>query len=95
MAGQLTIAPFRAVTIDPERDGNINWAQDPFGDPTWAVDFQGGQWVEALVEAYLAGGPNAAAYRDRAEALLLGWLSLWGSITGSGLDGFPAGIIAE
>jgi Heparinase II/III-like protein len=75
MAGQLTIAPFRAVTIDPERDGNINWAQDPFGDPTWVVDFQGGQWIEALVEAYLAGGPNAAAYRDRAEALLLGWLS--------------------
>jgi len=75
MAGRLTIAPFRAVTIDPHRDGNINWAQDPYGDPTWVVDFQDGQWIEALVEAYLAGGPNADAYRDRAKALLTGWLS--------------------
>ena len=75
MAGRLTIAPFRAVTIDPHRDGNINWAQDPYGNPTWLVDFQDGQWIEALVEAYLAGGPDAAAYRDRAKALLLGWLS--------------------
>jgi hypothetical protein len=75
MAGKLAIAPFRAVTIDPNRDGNINWAQDPFDNPTWVVDFQDGQWIEALVEAYLAGGPNADAYRDRAKALLVGWLS--------------------
>jgi Heparinase II/III-like protein len=75
MAGRLTIAPFPAVTIDPNRDGNIDWAQDPFDNPTWVVDFQGGQWIEALVEAYLAGGPDAEAYRDRAQALLQGWLS--------------------
>jgi hypothetical protein len=75
MAGKLTIAPFQAVTIDPDRDGNINWAQDPYDNPTWVVDFQDGQWIEALIEAYLAGGPDAEAYRDRAEALLLGWLS--------------------
>lgn len=75
MAGQLTIAPFPAVTIDPHRDGDINWAQNPFRNPTWKVDFQNGQWIEALVEAYLAGGPDAKAYRDRAKALLLGWLS--------------------
>ncbi len=75
MAGKLTIAPFPAVTIDPDRDGDINWAQDPFNNPTWVVDFQDGQWIEALVEAYLAGGPNADAYRDRAQALLTGWLS--------------------
>jgi hypothetical protein len=75
MAGRLTIAPFGAVTIDPHRDGRIDWAQDPFDDPTWVVDFQEGQWIEALVEAYLAGGPDAAAYRDRAKALLIGWLS--------------------
>ena len=74
MAGRLTIAPFPAVTIDPRRDGRINWAQNPFRDPTWGVDFQDGEWIEALVEAYLAGGPNAAAYRDRAKALLTGWL---------------------
>jgi hypothetical protein len=75
MAGRLTIAPFGAVTIDPHRDGRIDWAQDPYRDPTWVVDFQDGQWIEALVEAYLAGGPSAEAYRDRAKALLLGWLS--------------------
>jgi hypothetical protein len=75
MAGKLTIAPFKAVTIDPHRDGNINWAQDPYNNPTWVVDFQDGQWIEALIEAYLAGGPNADAYRDRAKALLLGWMS--------------------
>jgi hypothetical protein len=74
MAGRLTIAPFPAVTIDPHRDGDINWAQNPFGNPTWEVDFQNGQWIEALVEAYLAGGADAEAYRDRAKALLLGWL---------------------
>jgi hypothetical protein len=75
MAGRLTIAPFATVTFDPARDGHINWAQDPFHHPTWVVDFQNGQWIEALIEAYLAGGPNAAAYRDRAKTLLLGWLS--------------------
>jgi hypothetical protein len=75
MAGQLTIAPFPAVTIDPHRDGDIGWTQNPFHNPTWEVDFQNGQWIEALVKAYLAGGPGAAAYRDRAQALLLGWLS--------------------
>ena len=75
MAGRLAIAPFPAVTIDPRRNGHINWAQDPFGDPTWVVDFQDGQWIEVLIKAYLAGGPNAEAYRDRAKALLLGWLS--------------------
>jgi hypothetical protein len=75
MAGRLTITPFAAVTFDPARDGHINWAQDPFHHPTWVVDFQNGQWIEALIEAYLAGGPNAAAYQDRAKTLLLGWLS--------------------
>jgi hypothetical protein len=75
MAGRLTIAPFGAVTIDPDRNGHVNWAQDPYHDPTWVVDFQDGEWIEALVQAYLAGGPNAAAYQDRAKALLLGWLS--------------------
>jgi hypothetical protein len=74
MGGRLTIAPFPAVTIDPHRDGDINWAQNPFGNPTWEVDFQNGRWIEALVEAYLAGGADAEAYRDRAKALLLGWL---------------------
>ena len=75
MAGRLTIAPFPAVTIDPHRDGDLNWAQNPFRNPTWEVDFQNGQWIEALVEAYLAGGPDAQAYRDRARALLRDWLS--------------------
>jgi hypothetical protein len=74
MAGRLTIAPSPAVIIDPHRDGDINWAQNPFGNPTWEVDFQNGRWIEALVEAYLAGGADAEAYRDRAKALLLGWL---------------------
>ena len=75
MAGRLTISGFATVTIDPNRDGHVNWAQDPFGNPTWLVDFQNAQWIEALIRAYLAGGPNADAYRDRAKTLLLGWLS--------------------
>ena len=75
MAGRLTIAPFGPVLIDPHHDGQINWAQNPYHNPTWQVDFQNGQWIEALIKAYLAGGPDAAAYRDRAKTLLLGWLS--------------------
>ena len=75
MAGRLAISGFPAVTIDPSRDGHIDWAQDPFGDPTWVVDFQNAQWIEALIKAYLAGGPDADAYRDRAKTLLLSWLS--------------------
>ena len=75
MGGRLTIAPFGPVLIDPHHDGQINWAQNPYHNPTWQVDFQNGQWIEALIKAYLAGGPDAAAYRDRAKALLLGWLS--------------------
>jgi hypothetical protein len=75
MAGQLTLASFPPVTIDPDRDGDVNWSLDPAGNPTWALDFQDGEWIEALIEAYLAGGPNADAYRDRAEAILKGWLT--------------------
>jgi len=74
MAGRLTIAPFPAVTIDPHRNGTVNWKMNPYHDPTWMLDFQWGEWIEALVEAYLAGGPNANAYRARAQALLTGWL---------------------
>jgi hypothetical protein len=75
MAGRLTIAPFQAVTIDPGRDGAVDWSMDPYDDPTWVLDFQTGTWMEALAEAYLAGGPHADAYRQRAKALLTGWLS--------------------
>jgi len=75
MAGRLTIAPFAAVTIDPDRNGDIDWSMDPYDDPTWVLDFQTGTWIEALVEGYLAGGPHATAYRDRAAAILRGWLA--------------------
>ncbi len=76
MAGRLTIAPFQAVTIDPDRDGDVNWSLAPFGaNPTWVLDFQTGDWIEALIEAYLAGGPHADAYRDRAETILKSWLA--------------------
>jgi len=75
MAGRLTIAPFKAVTVYPDRDGDVNWSMNPYDDPTWVLDFQAGAWIEALTEAYLAGGPHAAAYRDRAKALLTGWLA--------------------
>jgi hypothetical protein len=75
MAGQLTLASLPAVTIDPDRDGDIDWAMDPFNNPTWALDFQDGEWIEALIEGYLAGGQDAGAYRDRAEAILKGWLA--------------------
>ena len=75
MAGQLTIAPFKAVTIDPARDGDVDWSMNPYDDPTWVLDFQTGTWMEALVEAYLAGGPHAAAYRNRAKALITSWLN--------------------
>ena len=75
MAGRLTIAPFKAVTIDPGKDGDIDWSVNPYDDPTWVLDFQTGTWIEALVEAYLAGGRDAAAYRDRAAAILRGWLA--------------------
>jgi Heparinase II/III-like protein len=74
MAGRLTIAPFPAVTIDPHRDGDINWKLNPYHNPTWVLDYQWGEWIEALIEGYLAGGPHADAYRNRAKALLLGWL---------------------
>jgi hypothetical protein len=74
MAGRLTIAPFAAVTIDPLRDGDVNWSLNPFGNPTWGQDFRSGSWIEDLVAAYLAGGPRAGAYRARAARLAAGWL---------------------
>ena len=74
MAGQLTIAPFAAVTIDPDQGGDVNWAMNPFGNPTWGQDFRSGTWIEDLVAAYLAGGPEAAAYQARAGQLAAGWL---------------------
>jgi Heparinase II/III-like protein len=75
MAGRLTIAPFRAVTIDPGRDGGIDWFMNPYHDPTWVLDFRTGTWIEALVRAYLAGGKRAGAERARVKAILTGWLA--------------------
>jgi hypothetical protein len=75
MAGELTIAPFPTATVDPEQDGNIDWNLNPFDDPTWTQDFQSGDWIEQLVAGYLKGGPNAAAYRQRAAALTQSWLA--------------------
>jgi hypothetical protein len=79
MAGKLTLSPFPQVTIDPKRDGDINWGQDPFHHPTWAQDFQSGGWIEMLISGYLAGGStvstaDAAAYLARAEAITKSWL---------------------
>jgi Heparinase II/III-like protein len=75
MAGRLTIAPFKSVVIDPAGNGDIDWAMNPYNDPTWVLDFQTGTWIEALVEAYLAGGPHAAAYQARAKAILTSWIA--------------------
>jgi Heparinase II/III-like protein len=75
MAGSLTISPFPTAVIDPGRDGDINWSMDPYDNPTWVLDFQWGLWIEALIEAYLKGGPHADAYRDRAEAILKSWIA--------------------
>jgi hypothetical protein len=72
MAGKLTIAPFRAATIGKEA---VDWSMDPFHDPTWRLDFRWGEWIEALIEGYLAGGPHASAYRARAEAILRTWIT--------------------
>lgn len=75
MAGKLTISPFPAVTVDPHRDGDINWDLNPFGDPTWVLDFQQGSWIEQLVAGYLEGGPDAAAYLKRAAQITRSWLA--------------------
>jgi hypothetical protein len=75
MAGSLKISPFLAAVIDPDRDGDINWSMDPYDNPTWVLDFQWGEWIEALIEAYLSGGPHADAYRDRAESILKSWIA--------------------
>jgi Heparinase II/III-like protein len=79
MAGKLTLSPFPQVIIDPKRDGDINWGQDPFHHPTWTQDFQSGGWIEMLISGYLAGGStvstaDAAAYLARAEAITKSWL---------------------
>jgi hypothetical protein len=83
MAGRLTIAPFAAVTIDPNQDGDVNWELNPFGNPTWGQDFRSGRWIEDLVAADLAGGPEAGAYQARAKLLAAGWLQ---ALPASGRD---------
>jgi hypothetical protein len=83
MAGRLTIAPFPAATIDPGRSGDVNWSLNPFDNPTWGQDFRSGGWIEELVAAYLAGGPQADAYQARARQLAAGWLK---ALPASGRD---------
>lgn len=75
MAGRLTISPFPATTVDANRDGAIDWSMNPDNNPTWALYFRWGEWIEALIEAYQRGGPHAQAYRDRARAILKTWLA--------------------
>jgi Heparinase II/III-like protein len=74
MAGRLTISPWPAVTIDPRRDGDVDWSLNPFGHPTWFQTYQSGSWIEALIERYLQGGPGAEVYQARAKVLLLSWI---------------------
>jgi len=74
MAGRLTISPFPTVTIDAKRDGDVDWSLNPYHHPSWTLYYRSAEWVETLVSRYLAGGPGAAAYRDRAKALLRDWL---------------------
>ena len=74
MAGRVTFAPFPPVTVDPRRDGAIDWGLDPFHHPTWTSDLRSGGWIETLVAGYLAGGPAARAYRARAAAITASWL---------------------
>jgi hypothetical protein len=74
MAGRLTIAPWPAATIDARRDGDIDWRSDPYHNPTWFQDFQSGGWIENLVSASLAGGPDAPAYQARAAQITRSWL---------------------
>jgi Heparinase II/III-like protein len=75
MAGRLAISPWPAVTIDPRADGDVNWAADPFHHPTWVQTFQSGQWILALIEPSLDGGPDAGADLARARTLLQSWIS--------------------
>ena len=74
MAGKLKIAPFKTVTVDPHRDGDIDWSLDPFGNPTWYQDFRSATWVKQLIAGWAAGGPEAKAYRQRAREITSGWL---------------------
>jgi hypothetical protein len=78
MAGKLTIAPFPTATVDPGGNGDINWSIDPFSDPTWVLDFRQGTWIEQLVAGYLNGGPEAAAFLQRAAQLTRSWLAAIG-----------------
>ncbi len=75
MAGQLTISPFATATIDPDRDGDINWKLNPYNNPTWQQTFQSGSWIEMLISGYFASGPQASAYLARAQAITKGWLA--------------------
>jgi hypothetical protein len=74
MAGRLTIPRFRAVTIDPHRDGRVDWSLNPYHHPSWQTAFLSGGWIDALAERYLSRPDHPEAYRERAAALLRGWL---------------------
>jgi hypothetical protein len=75
MAGRVRFAPFPAVTVDPHRDGHINWAMDPFHHPTWVSDFRSGWWITMLVSGWRTGGRSARAYRARAAQITRSWLA--------------------
>jgi hypothetical protein len=75
MAGRLTISPWPTVTIDPHRDGDIDWSANPFHHPTWFQTYQSGSWIEALIERSLEHGPDTETYLARAKTLLLGWIN--------------------
>jgi hypothetical protein len=75
MAGKLTISPFPTTTIDPARDGGINWHLNPFNHPTWQQTFQSGSWIEMLVSGYRSGAPDARDYLARARAITKSWLA--------------------
>lgn len=74
MTGKLAIAPFKTVTVDPHRDGDIDWSLNPFGNPTWQQDFRSAGWAGQLIAGWITGGPEAKAYRQRAGRIARGWL---------------------
>ncbi|GAA0632266.1 hypothetical protein GCM10009547_40130 [Sporichthya brevicatena] len=75
LSGTLQLSPFGPVAV--RKDGNFNWAIDPFDHPSWASRYRSLRWVEPLIDESLNPERTPAErsrFREHAQAIIQDWV---------------------
>ncbi len=71
MSGIVTIPGYSSVNIGTS--GNVNWALNPYSDPSWQRWFHSLKWLEPTILSYMRTGD--AAQGTRIQAIAHDWIN--------------------